>query len=883
MGTGIMGIDDIAPITIVDRQGIVPLIGIDPINPGLLGTGIIPGAASALLDPLYGIGISMMPLFSFAAFMPDPLTNIPLNILGMAEQAMGMPVGIMGLSGPMIGMPGLFMGMPAPSIGMPFHIIDMLEPMLVAPGPMAGMPVSMMGVPIPGSMMEMTMPMIGMPGLMPIMGMPGPIMGMPGLMPIMGMPSPMMGMPGPMPMLGMPGLMPIMGMPGPMMSLPVISPLLQPHIPLPLPIPLGQTPLIRTANILGVPFAPGDSCNFCHGNLQIMTDLGYPEFYFDLLTVQAETGMPANCVDCHLGNPLDFTLAGAHIGLLGLLVMKNQYRDILKRRDVVGLEYGLVSSIQAIRLSNTNDPRYRLRVQSPFHMLLWHDRNVTTGSWNPDISMQTCGRCHPAEVTEFNTTEMGQVQTMSQYIPWIVPPIPGGLGTHLSVAPQSCGLWSAATTPPNNDLFTEDNRLLYNSTSTSIANQFFDPRYPETSADPLTKLQALANQRNCNKCHPSCLDCHFVPFEENIPAAMGPGFKPAGTHTITKRPLVMNCMGIGRGQFCHGGAIERRRGDGFIKGGFAHLPPPEVKTIDTDIYLTTPDIHYNSDILPPNASCVDCHGPLAMGGGPFAIHGDMNRNPEPNRCAVCHPATVAAYLGGTHRNVTCSACHTPKIVGYAFNLWSPGTRFGITPNPLDRHAQYAVNAMTPILLLDENGQWAPYHIVPHISTHIDPLYLLVGNYLSPRVLWRNLPDIGIIRQHFSKDGVAITGSYNGYLYGRDEGQVMVWLNIDKIAHSTTSMLSLLPPRNCTSCHTPDGTQRINVSFGWNTDPALVYQDLYMGTYEIAADGLGLRIENLRSGTLSTVLDPMRGKWSVPGSYIIPPAIGPAVGHPSGIL
>jgi hypothetical protein len=344
----------------------------------------------------------------------------------------------------------------------------------------------------------------------------------------------------------------------------------------------------------------------------------------------------------------------------------------------------------------------------------------------------------------------------------------------------------------------------------------------------------------------------------------------------------MNCMGMGRGQFCHAGPIDRRRGDGYLKGAFAHIAPVDLRTADTQTYLNTPDIHYNGDLLPENATCVDCHGPL-MGAGPPGIHGDMNRNPEPDRCAVCHPATVAAYLAGTHRNLTCGACHTPKIVGYAFNFWSPGSRFGISPNPLDRHARYAVNAMTPVLLIDENGMWAPYHVVPHISTHIDPLYLLIDNYLSPRILWRNQPDIGIIRQHPSKDGVANTGSYNGPLFGRDEGQVMLWLNIDKMAHNITSMISALPPKTCIDCHTPNGTQRIPVSFGWNADPALIYEDLFMGTFEIVADGLGLRIENLTSGTPSVALDPMRGKWGVPGSYIIPPPIGPAVGHPSGVI
>lgn len=637
--------------------------------------------------------------------------------------------------------------------------------------------------------------------------------------------------------------------------------------------------------------AAGNSCITCHGDLEMMTELGFPQFYFDAALVNAETGMNANCEDCHLGNSSDSTVEGAHEGVLGLLVMKGKYRDIVKRKDVEGDDYTKVQSLKYIRESNGDDPRFTLRVASPFHMLLWHERNEETASWNPEIAMQTCGRCHARQVAEFNTTEMGLVQTMSQYIPWIIPSDEGAPGSHLKVAPQSCGLWTEATTWPNNDTFTDVNRQLYNDTSTTIDPQFEDFRYPETSDDPLTKMQSLANQKNCNKCHAGCLDCHYSPFAENVPGRMG-SIKLAGTHTFTRRPQPMSCMGAGRGQFCHGGPIDRRRGDGYIKGAFAHVPPADLRTEGTLDYLATPDIHYNGDENPPNASCVDCHGPLPggetygmVGGNPSGRHGNMNRNPEPGRCAACHPDEVAAYSEGNHKNLTCGACHTAQVVGYAFNFWSPGSRFGITPNPMDRHALYAVNAMNPVLLKDEEGKWAPYHVVPHISTHIDPEYINVSDYLSPSILWRNQPDIDIERQHMSKDGVAVTGSYYGPDYGRDEGQVMTWLNIDKMAHAITSKVSAIPPRTCSSCHTADGSQRINVNFAWNSDPTLVYEGLYKGTFDIVADGNGLRIENLDGyqvdDTPSTAFEPMKGKWSVPGNYIIPAASGSATGHPAG--
>ncbi len=627
----------------------------------------------------------------------------------------------------------------------------------------------------------------------------------------------------------------------------------------------------------------GGSCVACHGNLQKMTELGYPQFYFVLAAVQAETGMPAVCHDCHLGDPDDPTVAGAHKGYLGLQVMKSRYRDIVRRKDLEGTpDYAQVSSIK----ETSADPRFRLQLTSPLLAYLWHDRSLGTAAWNPGIAVQTCGRCHPRNVEEFNTTEMGLVLTMAQYIPWIAPPAPGEPGTHLKVAPHSCGLWTDATTKPNNESFTDVNRQLYNSTSTMITPQYQDPRYPETSNDPLTKLQSIANQKNCNNCHAGCLDCHYSPFAKNVPGRMG-AIKPAGTHTITRRPLPMTCMGGGRGQYCHGGPTDRRRGDGFVKGGFAYVPPASLQTADTKAYLSTPDVHYNSDTS-HNATCVDCHGPLqgGMGGGMGTMmwtHGDMNRNPEPDRCAVCHPNEVAAYQTGNHKNLTCGACHTPKIVGYAFNFWTKGTRFGINPYPMERHESYAVNAMSPVLLKDEDGKWAPYHVHPHISAHINPSYLKVADYLSPRILWRNQPDIGIVRQHKSKDGVAVTGSYYGPDYGRDEGQVMVWLNIDKVAHSITAKTSLLPPRPCNDCHTADGRQRIGATFALRDGS---YEDLYKGSYDIVADEKGLRIENLmgykQDGTPSTALDPMKGKWSVPGFYLIPPVLGPATGHPGGM-
>ncbi|MGA1870232.1 MAG: hypothetical protein ACMUJM_16970 [bacterium] len=63
----------------------------------------------------------------------------------------------------------------------------------------------------------------------------------------------------------------------------------------------------------------------------------------------------------------------------------------------------------------------------------------------------------------------------------------------------------------------------------------------------------------------------------------------------------------------------------------------------------------------------------------------------------------------------------------------------------------------------------------------------------------------------------------------------------------------------------------------------VGEGLYKGSFEIVADENGLTIENLdgyqADGTPSNAFEPMKGKWSVPGDYIISPVSGPATGHP----
>ncbi|MDA8087209.1 MAG: cytochrome c3 family protein, partial [Nitrospiraceae bacterium] len=371
--------------------------------------------------------------------------------------------------------------------------------------------------------------------------------------------------------------------------------------------------------------------------------------------------------------------------------------------------------------------------------------------------------------------------------------------------------------------------------------------YNAVSTAPINRRQAFANQRNCDTCHAGCLDCHYTPFNGK---AVGENGKPnaAGVHTFSFSPPVLSCMGGGRALMCHA-PLERRRGDGFMKGAFARKAVADPDDPNSKKYIDTPDAHYAAGI-----TCVDCHLRNRKTGG----MGDLIRNPEPSRCAGCHEREVIAHGRGVHKNLSCEACHTPLVAGYAFNFWAPGTRFGIK-TPLDRHQFYNANAMTPILIRNRDGQWDPFHIVPHIASNVKREEVR----LSGRLIFRSRPDVNMERHYPSSDAFAVTGVYES---GGDEGAVMAWLNVDRVAHAITKS------RGCDSCHGAGGAQRVPVDYKWMSHPGAAYRDVLDGHYTIEADGKGLRIEDITGDDGKTApagLKPLEGKWDLHGDFSIP--------------
>jgi hypothetical protein len=570
------------------------------------------------------------------------------------------------------------------------------------------------------------------------------------------------------------------------------------------------------------------TCLQCHSDAEKMKTMGFPEFTVTNEDVERQSGMIAACELCHQGNPTDGTIEGAHKGILGLSVVMKKGSAAVPRRQLTGEDR---KSVRTLKLEgdfsgNALFPRIQGKDGKPelnprVSVIQWHDKDINTVAFNPAIEEKTCGTCHPEQVKTYPKTEMGQVLTMSQYVTWFSPP-----------GPQSCGLWTASTTKPDNSAFTSKNRDAYNAVSTAH----------------LGEEQAYSNQKNCNTCHAGCLDCHYTPFDKEARSAAGKSREP-GIHTFSFKPPTLSCMGGGRAQICHAGPLERRRGDGFMKGNFARNAVADPQNDNSKKYIETPDAHFAKGIV-----CVDCH----TQNHETHFMGDRVRNPKPKQCAECHKQAVSAYRKSIHRNLSCEGCHTPLVAGYAFNFWAPGKRFGME-TPLERHQFYNVNAMPPIILKNRNGQWNPYHIVPHISTNVKKEEVK----LSWKIIFRNKPEVNINREHQSNDAFAITGIYEG---SKDEGWVMTWLNIDKVAHATAMA------RTCESCHGSGGTQNVSVDYLWVDKPDTAYKDVLSGHYTIAADKKGLRVENISGNNSKSVPDglkPAIDKWSVKGDFSIP--------------
>ncbi|KWT78176.1 cytochrome c3 family protein [Candidatus Magnetominusculus xianensis] len=394
-------------------------------------------------------------------------------------------------------------------------------------------------------------------------------------------------------------------------------------------------------------------CVRCHGDKKLMETQDVPHFYITKEAVEKQSKHPdIECRDCHLGNGRSNDKDTAHKGMLKAILISED-GTILNRKEIFNgpiLPSG-DNKIYELLPKSTQDGQ--LTVPDEVRNLLWHDRNLETFNFDPDIAKKTCGKsnCHPQELHQFKKTIMGINYRQRYMRTWTQP-----------YGPHNCGP-SFADLPATGELTGAG--FSYENTSDIVKNL-------NTS---FTHKQAEDKQKFCNVCHAGCLDCHYTPTQKG------------GVHSFTKTPKSETCSGSGRGtSICHPGAMQSRRGETYIGGDYS--VPPDM----------TPDVHYDKGI-----HCVDCHPTGEKG------MGDMERKAT---CQDCHLEIEAAHARSAHKTLDCPSCHISELRGYQITIWGPGTVAGI-PNPFKKYSLYYGIQSPPIIVKDQKGVWRPYKIWPH--------------------------------------------------------------------------------------------------------------------------------------------------------------------------
>ncbi len=540
-----------------------------------------------------------------------------------------------------------------------------------------------------------------------------------------------------------------------------------------------------------------ESCISCHGDKEKMTKLGYPQFYMTLDDVRKETGHKhILCRDCHLGNGRSSNPERAHRWMLKMLFVDHK-GDVLKRGDIYTKEDTEVNSLKPRGNDRLFENLPKINTDEGFQNhpsvrnILWHDRDPKTLNFDPSIAEKTCGRrgCHQEELRQFRHTIMATNMRQRTMRTWFEP-----------YGPHNCGP-SFADLPPVEVLDSSD----------------FDFKNTKKIQDELNitflKEQAIVKQKLCNVCHAGCLDCHYTPG------------KDGKTHSFTKVPDSLSCLGWGRGNStCHPGAMQSRRGETYVGGDYSIPRGMEG------------DIHFKKNI-----HCIDCHltGRRGMG--------DMERKAS---CQDCHIEIEDALKESIHKNLTCTACHVTEAGGYQITVWGRGI-VGDKENPFKKYAYYYGVQSPLILMKDQKGIWFPVKIWPHSVSNIKKDAMSSG----VRFRWPNGE---------TRDMYAILGTFDDL---PSANKHLIWLEIEEVSHPFRKS------RDCRSCHS--GKQVTISRWEFQDDQGA---EPFIGGYRIEADENGLRIVDfwnteikvLEGYTLSDFAPwiYLKDKWHLKGDFSI---------------
>ena len=532
-----------------------------------------------------------------------------------------------------------------------------------------------------------------------------------------------------------------------------------------------------------------NSCRDCHENAQKI-GADYLHFVVTQQEVERQTGMPASCPDCHLGNPAMKEKDPAHQGMGRLLLVKKKGLKAEPADRKLPLE---VVGNPMLRLKYQVEKDGKRGVDPSVGLLLYQDKRRDTLSQDFGVMEKTCGACHAREFAEFTRSTMARNAKQSRYVSWI----------DSERGPHNCGVW-------------------------------FDGNYNKIAANtsvPFSREQSALNQRSCNTCHVGCLDCHYDPQLKD------PANRKLGMHTFNRTPKPESCYGGGRGQICHAGPEERRRGAGYFGASYASPEGME------------PDIHRVK-----NVTCLDCHESTKS--NKEIGHAMVKRQ---GTCDKCHGVQIKGHRQSLHKNLSCEACHIKKLSGYQATFWGPGKLAG-TETPFFKYKDYYGVMKEPILMRDQNGRWIPVKPFPMAAMNQKQ------SGLQPGLHWRwpkELPDL-----QRTDDAWGYVGLFDGL---PENNRALLWIQMDKVSHKYGKS------RSCASCHDlPGGEQRQYVTWDFSDAGALPFS----GSHSVIAGSKGLFIKDMKAekielteGYRLSSLAPwfyLKDKWFINGDFSLPP-------------
>ena len=522
------------------------------------------------------------------------------------------------------------------------------------------------------------------------------------------------------------------------------------------------------------------SCVKCHSNKELLKKLGAPQMYMDPAQVDKEVNMNGvpKCVDCHLGNNKTMDMKKAHKGMLKPFyaaigkTLKYQYVD----RSVTNYDRILPKGKKRFKVlmrKPTSEAKKKYHIKK-LMQLFYHDRDTATFTFNIKIAQKTCGKCHSKEVNDYKHTSMALSLYQRAYTDWTKSP-PG---------PQNCGVWFA------------DN---YQTIKGKCTRDY-------------TEKMAKSATRGCNKCHTSCLDCHYAGYKKSVTS-----------HKFLSEPEPMSCYGGGRGTICHAGPMDRRRGAGYMRQEFA-FPVGELPT----------DVHNKNGV-----TCLDCHEPHNHDWGHLASATARNS------CSKCHEEIVDAVKTGIHKNVDCTACHIQKVGAYQFTFWGPGIFVGM-PNVFTKHKQYYGVRSMPLLVKHPTRKvWIPVKPYPmavmNISEDVKPTGLMVRSIPEEKI--KGHPEVGepkFLKVKRSPDQIndmyIITGTFDGL---KKNNKMLAWIQMDKMSHAIGK------GRSCQSCH----SSHDQVATTWYTYSNMKdVQKKFSGSYIVKATKNGITFSGFENHT-----------------------------------